>query len=186
MKCWICNADGKTSEHIAKASDIKAIFPNVSQTNSLFFSTKLQRNVKIGSIKNSSHLKSSALICADCNNARTAPHDKAWEKLSKYLREKNPPIRKGDVIKLSKVFPGSTKRSMLDVHLFFVKLFGCAIIEHSIQQIDISSFSKAIMYHESHPLIYLTISPSPDMKKKQIARTNMEMKIINERCMYAT
>jgi hypothetical protein len=184
MKCWICGTEAKTGEHLAKRSDLKAIFPSASQKSPLFLSKDLRRNVKIGSIDND-HLKSNALICAYCNNARTAHHDKAWEKLSKYLREKKTQIKTREIIKLNKVFPGSTNKSMLDVHLFFVKLFGCAIIEHNIP-IEITGFSEAIMNQKPHPLIHLAISPFTDEGiRNHIGRSNMEMESINGKCMYA-
>jgi hypothetical protein len=186
MKCWICGANAKTGEHLSKASDLKAIFRNVSQKTPLFFSTDFRRNTEIGSIKKSSFLKSKALICAHCNNARTAPHDEAWEKLSKYLREKKPLIKNGEIIKLNKVFRGSVKRSMLHIHLFFVKLFGCAIIEHNIP-IDIAGFSEAIMNQKPHPLVHLAISPSLDVGiRKHVERSNLEVESLNGKCMYAT
>lgn len=169
MKCWICPADEKaTGDHKIKASDLKALFRKPSQKKPLFLSTDLRRNIKIGSIKRSPHLKSKAPMCAYCNNTRTAPHDETWRKLSKYLREKRPIIKSNETIKLSKIFRGSVKRSMLDVHLFFVKVFGCAISENNIS-IDISGFSDAIMHQKAHPLIHLVFSPSIENGLKKYA-----------------
>jgi hypothetical protein len=196
MKCWICGGEGNTGEHLVKKSDLKAIFPNVSQKKPLFFSANYKRcngevirNGKVGSVedKKSLYLKSKALICQDCNSNRTSPHDKAWEKLSRHLREKNPPIKKGEIVKLNKVFPGAVKKSMLDVHLFFIKLFGCAIVEHNVR-IDITNFSEAIMNQKPHPLVYLAILPSLDVGIKNYAgRTNMRIaSTIDGKCMYAT
>jgi hypothetical protein len=50
---------------------------------------------------------------------------------------------------------------MLNVHLFFVKLFGCQIIESELRlqnkiPIDIKSFSEAILNQRNHPNIYLS------------------------------
>ena len=128
MKCWICGNEASTGEHKTKASDLRALYDGVSQKNPLYLHTDQRKNQKVGSIK-SEKFKFASLICPNCNNARTAPHDKAWEKLSKYLREKKPAIKKADPITLEKVFPGTVSTSMLNVHLFFVKLFGCAIAE---------------------------------------------------------
>ena len=186
MNCWICGGDGTTGEHLAKASDLKAIFRKATQQKPIFFNTNSQRNIRVSSIKRSRHLKSSALICPYCNNVRTAPYDRAWEKLSTYLRGKKPAIRKGDIIKLGKIFPGAARKSMLDVHLFFVKLFGCAIIEYDIS-IDIAGFSNAIMNQESHPKVFLAFSPLPDFViKNHVGRSNLELESIGGKCMYAT
>jgi hypothetical protein len=43
---------------------------------------------------------------------------------------------------------------MLDVHLFFVKLFGCVIAEHSIP-IDLDTFSHSLITRTAHPHIFL-------------------------------
>jgi hypothetical protein len=187
MKCWICDDEAKSGEHIIKASDLKAVFPNVSQKKPLFLRVdKNHGSIKaIGSIKNSRQLKSNILICLNCNNVKTAPHDLAWEKLSKYLREKKPLINVKDIIKLNKVFPGKTKKSMLDVHLFFLKLFGCAIKEQSVP-INIDSFSKAIICQKPHPLVHLTFAPAISFSKKLVGVTKIKYQINKGECVYAT
>lgn len=185
MKCWICGSDKNLSgEHIAKASDLKLIFSKVTQKKPLFLTKGSQKNKAIGSIY-SRNLTSAAPICTYCNNVRTAPHDRAWEKLSNYLCGREHLIKSGQVIKLNKVFPGAVKKSMLNVHLYFVKLFGCDIVEHNVP-IDISIFSDAIMKQKPHPLIHLAISPSPEIGlKKHVSRTNLEMDFLDGKCMYA-
>lgn len=186
MNCWICGNSGTTGEHLAKASDLKAVFKGATQKKPLYFSTDSCRNIEIPSIKRSSPLKSSALICPYCNNVRTSPHDRAWEKLSEYLRKGNAALRKGSIIKLNRVFPGNTKHSMLNVHLYFVKLFGCAIVEHNIP-INIAEFSTAIMENKAHPKIYLAFAQSLDFGlKRHVGRSNLEMASIGGKCMFAT
>lgn len=181
MKCWICGNKATTGEHKTKASDLRALYGSVSQKKPLFFHTDQRRNQKVGSIK-SNKFKFDALICSHCNSARTAPHDKAWEQLSKFLREKNPAIKKGDAISLHKIFPGAVSKSMLYVHLFFVKLFGCAIVEHGIP-IDIGPFAEAILQQILHPKVFLAFGSSLNMGT---GLTNMETANINGRCVYAT
>jgi hypothetical protein len=157
MRCWICSDDAMTGEHLIKASDLRSVFGHVSQKSPVYFHTALRRNQPIGGIK-SDVLKSNALICARCNNQRTQPYDLAWERLSTFIRDRKPPIRSGDWISLQKIFTGPTQESMLRVHLFFVKLFGCAIIEHNVP-IDIAPFSRAILHETPHPYVYVAITP---------------------------
>ncbi|WP_300465593.1 hypothetical protein [Desulfobacula sp.] len=142
MKCWICGNEAKTGEHKIKASDLRALYNDVSQRNPLYLHTDQRRNQKVGSIK-SGKFKFNSLICPNCNNARTAPHDNAWMKLSKFLRGRNTAMKKGDSIPLEIVFPDTLSKSMLDVHLFFVKLFGCAIVELKVPY----PFTGAAGYH---------------------------------------
>jgi hypothetical protein len=108
-------------------------------------------------------LKYSPSLCAPCNNDRTQPHDRAWERLSEYLHGRNPPIRAGMEIRLDTAFPGSVRRSMLNVHLFFVKQFGCLIAEESIP-LDIRRFARAVINGEAHPNVWLCFWASSDTR----------------------
>ena len=149
MKCWICGEDANSGEHLIKASDLKSLFGQVTNRSPLYFHSDAVRNQPIQGLK-SDKLKFSSRICARCNNQRTQTHDHAWETLSNYIRSRQPPIQRGTVVRLDKAFPGSVRQSMLDVHLFFLKLFGCLIVEHSIPM-DIAPFSEAIL-HGTAPL----------------------------------
>ena len=181
MKCWICGNNAKTGEHKTKASDLRALYGGVSQQKPLYFHTDQKLNQKVGSIR-SKKFKFDSLICSDCNNARTSRHDKAWEHFSKILREKSPAIKKGDMIDLETVFSESVSESMLDVHLFFVKLFGCAIVEHKVP-IDILPFSTAILQQIPHPKVFLGFGSSLDMGT---GMTDIETANLNGLCVYAT
>ena len=102
----------------------------------------------------SDRLKSKALICQTCNNKRTAPHDKAWAQLSEYLR-KLPLHQRGPLkVRLAKVFTKERYQNVLNVHLYFLKLFGCRIAEETVP-IDIKPFSKAIMTGKANPNVFL-------------------------------
>jgi hypothetical protein len=182
MKCWICGDEGTTGEHLTKASDLKSHFRKVTQQSPIYLHTDHKRNTKINSIKKSRELKSQSLICPNCNNARTAPHDRAWESLSTYLREKKPPIKKGDIIRLEKVFPGAVNKSMLKVHLYFVKLFGCIILEHKIP-IEISPFRDAIMQEKPHEKIFLAFWSG---KGLGTGHSNLDTANIAGKCVYAS
>lgn len=180
MKCWICGNKATTGEHNIKASDLRDLFGSVTQKQPIFLHTNDKRNQKIPGV-NSKILKSSALICAHCNNARTAPYDKAWQKFSRFLREEHPKLKKGDAISVANIFSNSISRHMLNVHLFFVKLFGCRIMESKIP-IDIKPFSKAILEQKAHPKVFLAFGPSSNMITGQ---TEVEAANINDRCAFA-
>lgn len=156
MKCWICGDEGNSGEHLIKASDLKALFVRETKNVSLYLHTDRKRNNLIGGLK-ARKLKSKALLCGYCNSHRTKVHDEAWRMLSAYLRERQPPIRPGMSLRLNRVFPGGVRKSMLSVHLFFVKLFGCRIVEHNIP-IKIGQFSKSIMVNVPHPKVWLAFS----------------------------
>lgn len=153
MKCWICDNGANSREHMIKASDLKAVFGVVTKNEPIYTHTKQRKNQSIADIK-SNILKYDKCICTRCNNERTQPHDQAWEHLSNYLRSRHPPIEGCTLIDLEKVFPSDAKRSMLGVHLFFVKLFGCRIVNDAVP-IDIQPFSDAILSGVPHPKVHL-------------------------------
>jgi len=164
MKCWICGNNGDSGEHLVKASDIRNYFGVISESNPIYTHNGYKRNRPICSVK-SKRLKSKGLICKDCNNSRTQRHDMAWESLSNYLIYKYPtnnPIKR---INLSKVFPGNSKNQLLNVHLFFAKLFGCRIAEHNIN-IDISLFSNAILNNVALDELFLMFCETPTFNTK--------------------
>lgn len=156
MKCWICGDEARTGEHSIKKSDLTAIFGRVQQNQTIYRHSASRRNVPVKGL-NVDLLKSAALLCAKCNNERTQPHDRAWQSLSATLRSR-PLLRLRDRIDLGKVFPGAVQKSMLNAHLFFVKLFGCLISENSLP-IDIRGFAQSLLSASAHPNVHIAISP---------------------------
>jgi hypothetical protein len=57
---------------------------------------------------------------------------------------------------------------MLNVHLFFVKLFGCHLVEVELPM-DIGSFSNAILAQKAHPNVYLKFGFGPTLNGEPIA-----------------
>lgn len=159
MKCWICGKEGNTREHLIKTSDLRLCFGDISQRNPIYFHTSDKKNIPVGSLK-SKRFKSDALICNYCNSALTQPYDRAWESLSNYLRTNWPKLLNSKRLNLAKVFPGSVHKSMVYVHLFFVKLFGCKIAE-SGAPIDIAGFSEALLNQQAHRDIFIAFGPRP-------------------------
>ena len=167
MECWICGSEGNTGEHLIKASDLRSHFKDISEEYPVYHHSDDKKNVKIKSIK-SKKLKSDALICANCNNNLSQPYDKAWETLSGYLRENWKKSLNQGTIPLNEIFPGEIEQSMLNIQLFFVKLFGCRIIEYEIP-IDIKSFSKSFLQKEMHKNIFISIGQRRGKKNIKVA-----------------
>jgi hypothetical protein len=185
MRCWICGADGNTGEHLVKASDLRKYFGPVTQRKPLYFHTKIKRSIRFGSIK-SNLLKSKALICNKCNSSLTQPYDRAWEKLSSDINHNWLKLIKNKQINLKKVFPGYSNKSLLYIHLYFVKIFGCQIVENSIP-IDISSFSYSLLNQTSHPDIYIKIgSINYGVKYKHAGLTPVQAMNENGKTVFAT
>jgi hypothetical protein len=170
MLCWICGDPADSGEHIAKASDLRSVFGHVSQRTPLFAHVGSSRNQPVPGI-NSDKLKFKTRICATCNNARTQPYDRAWEALSVHLRGKQPALRAGETVRLTGVFRSGVRRPMLHVHLYFIKLFGCLIREHSVP-ITIDDFSVCLLQGRAHPHVHLSFAALSSRRlREQVAIT---------------
>jgi len=112
-------------------------------------------NDRIGSAK-AGRLKFSQTICARCNDTLTQPYDHAWEQLSAHLHSRWVEIVRIGLFDLTRAFPGRTRAAALDVHLFFVKLFGCKLREDNIS-VPLDGFSHALCNRAPHPEVMLQI-----------------------------
>ena len=177
MNCWICGESANTGEHRIKKSDLGLVFQNVSPEKPIYTKTEFGKFVKIGSL-DSDRFKSRAKICHHCNTTRSQPFDQAWKQLSKYLQANTKRLRIGDRISLHRVFPGSTKESMLNVHLYFLKIFGCLIIEHEIPT-PIRPFSEAILNISEHSQVYIGIGFLPKLRSKNIVQISPVNTVFN-------
>jgi hypothetical protein len=153
-KCWICGDPAHlTGEHRTKRSDLKAVFGKPNQQQPLFLHDVNRRNRRVGSL-DAAILKTNAGLCNHCNSARTQPHDKAWQALSEALRARLPTVEGSGSFRATTVFRYDTTRQMLNVHLFFLKLFGGQIVEQGIP-INASQFGRSIVDGRAHPNVYL-------------------------------
>jgi len=132
----------------------------LSQQNPIYLQRNFEpTNIKIGGAK-SKTLTFDYSICRYCNNTRTQPYDKAWSMLSQYLRTHWDDIRRRGRFDLSKAFPGGTRAAALNVHLYFVKVLGCKLVEDKIK-VELGPFSRALMERAAHPEVSLLIADDP-------------------------
>jgi len=156
-KCWICRVnEAKAGEHMIKHSDLHVIFGEPNGRNQRFYFHDLERpNRQVQSL-HSRVLHSPILICAHCNTTRTQPDDRAWERMSYWLRNRQPPVRVGNFVRGNRIFRHDTKRKMRNVHLYFLKQLGGLILESKgAIPIDVTSIADSIMNNRAHPEVYL-------------------------------
>ncbi len=170
MYCWICGEEGTTGEHLVKASDLKSYFGNVTTEDPVFFN-KDSRSWTMQST-NSKFVKSDAKICNSCNSNVTQPFDKDWEILSKYLQDNIKQLNSNKKIKLSNVFPGRKSEAMLNVHLYFCKLFGCRLASEDTP-LDIEPFKDSINSVSSYDNLYIELG-SWEPKNKNAGITSIQ------------
>ena len=161
--CWICGSPADSGEHMVKASDFRAVFPGVDQRNPAFRHSRERRNLPIKG-SNAEALKFRPSLCQRCNNTRTQPHDRAWEALSAALQSQS--VRAGMELPIAKAFGSHAHGSMLNVHLYFLKLLGCYAVEHSVP-LPVRSFAVAILSGVSHPHVQLGFVAVPSNAAKK-------------------
>jgi hypothetical protein len=141
---------------LVKASDIRRLFGKITPGDPVFFHTNSQKNIRIHSAK-SDKLKTSKVICRRCNDTNTAEYDYAWTELSHRILDNRQNIKKTGRFKLQSVFPGTVRRQSTNIHLFFVKQFGCRIADENMP-IDLNEFSKSLLEQKPHNCVYLTFN----------------------------
>lgn len=167
--CWICGAPANSGEHKAKASDIKSILGTPTQHKPFHLRSQRDGNQKLKGIYVDA-ITWEDKICSHCNNAVSAPYDKAWEKLSTFL-QKHP---KGlPSINLQTVYGPKYQAELHNLYLYFVKLFGCYIVNAGVQ-IDTGDFSKSLLEKCALSDFYIRCSYFPNWPvEKMIALTEM-------------
>jgi hypothetical protein len=171
MKCWICGHPANSGEHMIKASDLRDRFGAVSPDEPLYMHKLGRRNIPVRGLK-SRLLMSAAPMCAECNNVRTQPYDMAWQRLSQHLGRRVTPLEVGHVIKLLQIFEGRVRASLLDVHLYFVKSFGCKAVEGSAN-FELQPFRDALLKRQPHPHIHVAFSPPLEDGVRRLTSTHI-------------
>ena len=69
---------------------------------------------------------------------------------------------------LSKVFPGGVHKAATRFHLYFVKLFGCHIVEHKVP-VDIAPFAFALRNGTPHAHVYLAFGRTLGKRNSKFA-----------------
>lgn len=184
-KCWICGVDNPTTrEHKIKSSDLSSLYGKPTQENPLYLHKNMHLNKRVGSL-DSDILKYKHHICKNCNNSMTQPYDLAWAQYSEFIRFKSPSSRPKDVIRFNRIFPYKTKLHMLRVHLYFVKLFGCQIIDNNIP-IDIEPFSSALVEAKPHEDLYISFGKSLGFPQCYAEISDIHLEKLNGKVAFAS
>ncbi|ARD22788.1 hypothetical protein [Shewanella japonica] len=160
-KCWICNAQANSGEHRIKKSDLKlSMSGKPSQTSPIYHRSNGENKRPIGSLK-AEALKFNKSICANCNGSLSQPYDYSWDILSTYLSTAS--FNTGEELELNKVFGNDSDANLINVHLFFAKIFGCAVSESGFS-LDLEILAECIKTNMYCPHLYLKIRNSENGK----------------------
>lgn len=169
MPCWICGAPADSAEHMVKASDFRSVFGRVNHhapvyRHSLGDVNRPVRGVDVAPIKFRPSL------CQECNNARTQPHDRAWEAFLAHFRAIRPRPRAGDAVRMARVYPNSLRESTEALHLYFLKQLGCHSVQNAVP-LPVTQFAACILSGNPHPcvrLIFVSVAPASNKYRIQV------------------
>jgi hypothetical protein len=75
---------------------------------------------------------------------------------------------------------------MLNVHLYFLKLFGCQIVEGGIP-IEIEPFARAILNGKAHDDVYVAFGPTPSGGPGNMAGgSDVHVAMLGDKAAFAT
>jgi len=143
---------------------LRSYFPQISKDSQIFKhtdETDTSLNYRINSPK-SSYLKLGYSICKKCNNELTQPYDYAWDILLEYLQKNWSIIIKNGSFSLANIFSKDSRKYARHVHLYFVKLFGCKLVDESVS-INTARFSEALISETPHRDVFLTFANAPEI-----------------------
>ena len=146
-KCWICGEKGDSKEHRIKKSDIVSKYGKGSyqkENKISFYQMPLDGRMIMGA--NSNLLKYDNILCSKCNNSKTQPFDKAYEKFIKYINKNKDTILYKRFINFSDIYQEDMERGQRNLYKYFIKSFGCRLAHfgHPIPQdmIDLLDLDK--------------------------------------------
>lgn len=136
--CWICGDIADSEEHKFKASDLKRY--HGKKMNAFYI--KGNEAIKLDSFKDK-NLKFDKVICTNCNNNLTRPHDDAYDKFVKYCTENKEQILKNRIINFEEIYKNNWKLEKIDLYRYYAKHVGCKIITSNLD-VDITDLSNFI------------------------------------------
>lgn len=163
-KCWICGNLADTAEHTVKKSDLIRMSGSkiFGKHNRLVKHTADKRVIIQG--PNSRYIKYEKSLCKRCNNETTQPHDLAYDIFICHIIEYNNDILNTKIIKFNKIFNYNTKKQQLNLFKYFVKSFGCQLIENNISApTNLVDFLNGNNKHNLH----LAFSIRDDIEKNE-------------------
>ncbi len=168
-QCWICDSHANSGEHRIKKSDLKgAMNSEIDQDTPIYHRTNGVKKRPIGSLK-AEALKFDKNICSTCNGSLSQQHDYAWEIFSKNLRDRS--FATGEEIELNSIFSNDIKSNLINVHLFFVKILGCAAVESGLN-LDLMSLANSIITNNICPNVFIKVRNSDNGKTGRYCATS--------------
>lgn len=144
QKCWICGGEANSEEHKIKSSDLRRHFgKRYSDENPLLYIKKDEPFVPLKNYK-AKEVKFPKVICVECNNNRTKPHDNAYDEFVKYISENFEEMYSQSYINYFDVYGDDWKEKKKHLYRYYAKHAGCKIVTSDLPY-DVSDLSEFIL-----------------------------------------
>jgi hypothetical protein len=135
--CWICGNIADSEEHKFKASDLKKSYGK--KIDGYYISGEV---VEINSYKDKV-LKFPKVICINCNNNLTRPHDNAYDKFVNFCFENHKEILKSRIINFEDIYGKNWELEKVNLYRYYAKHAGCKIVTSNMK-VDVKDLSDFI------------------------------------------
>lgn len=135
--CWICGDIADSEEHKFKASDIKRSLGK--KIDAYYVSGDA---TKINSYKDK-NLKFPKVICINCNNTLTRPHDDAYDIFVDFCFKNHEKILESSILNFEEIYGVNWKVEKANLCRYYAKHAGCKIVTSNIHA-DVNNLAEFI------------------------------------------
>ncbi len=149
--CWICGKPADSSEHRLKKADVVRAYGR-----GRYLGEDAAVHVRDGVITpiqgpGAKTLKYEPSLCQYCNNTRTQPFDLAYDRLMRWIFANEDAVLRKRLFDFSEVFGNQFESLARDLYKYFVKSFGCRLVEakqsvpgHLVELLALQKFKTAL------------------------------------------
>jgi hypothetical protein len=149
--CWWCGNTADSREHKVKRSDLVREYgkpPYRGQRTLTHFTSTGRRDFQG---PGSGLVKFGRSLCAACNNARSQPFDRAWDRVGAYLDENEATILATRRLDFQAVFGAAWEAAIADVSRYLVKHLVCRIVDELPGPVRLDPEMLMFLDGGSHP-----------------------------------
>jgi hypothetical protein len=128
LTCWICGSPATTAEHKIKKSDLVRVHGrgNAFPAASLNY-RRSDDTIVILQGPDSKWLKWPNVLCAPCNNHKTQPFDRAYDKFIEYAEGQRAELLARRQVDFESVYGVDWRNEQRNLFRYFAKALGCKI-----------------------------------------------------------
>lgn len=126
--CWICGGPATTAEHKIKKSDLVRVHGRGKAFADASLNYRRSNDtIVILQGPDSKWIKWPNVLCAPCNNQKTQPFDRAYDKFIEYAEGQRTELVARRQVNFESVYGSDWRNEQRNLFKYFAKAFGCKI-----------------------------------------------------------